>query len=467
MKTFDWANLLRHHPIFATLRDDKRVQWLLDDEVSTERTYAPEAVILREGEVGDSIFLIGSGSVEVSLSGEGGQKVSVATLRPGEIFGEMAFFERRARSATVTAREAATILEVRGPEFGKLIDEYPDIEFKVLLKMSERLRNTDAQVLAAQFRNVDDKLKRFDERLDVQQRMVDTSLKSAVAVFDQTKLRADEVINSADRSRTRVTATTAAILGVLTLVGSALGGLGFWQFLKVQDQTTKIEQMKAKAEEAGTKANAAAAGAEKSAQSIVLAHQQVAQMVEGLAKTRQTIERTMELAMRDLRIRFERELQGAKQWEAFNIYRLVREVDPDNQEVADRLLDSIEGYILNPPEKRSNFDELLKQVLKHEMLTARPGEASQAAQAARAAMGRREVVSCHLLLANAILSAPPERFDEILSECRDVVMRNKTIAIELAGPDGTWARLREYVGKQRDRMWQDRFQRADRVVLAR
>jgi hypothetical protein len=248
-----------------------------------------------------------------------------------------------------------------------------------------------------------------------------------------------------------------------------------WQFLKVQEQTTKIEQMKAKAEEAGTKANAAAAGAEKSAQSIEksaqsidLARQQVAQMEEGLAKTRQMIERTRELAMRDLRIRFERELQGAKQWEAYNIYRLVREVDPANQEVADSLLDRIEAYILYPPEeKRSNFDELLKQVLKHEMLTARPGEASQAPRAASAAMGRREVVTCHLLLANAILSAPPERFDEILSECRDVVMRNKTIAIELAEPDGTWARLREYVGKQRDRMWQDRFQRADRVVLAR
>ena len=60
MKTFDWVEFLRHDS-FISAQDEKTRRWLVTDEASREHTYEPGAVILREGEVGDSIFVIGSG----------------------------------------------------------------------------------------------------------------------------------------------------------------------------------------------------------------------------------------------------------------------------------------------------------------------------------------------------------------------------------------------------------------------
>jgi CRP-like cAMP-binding protein len=241
MKTFAWDDLLRHHPIFSKI-DHKRVQWLLDDEVSLERLYPAGTTILREGEVGDSVFVIGSGLVDVTLSGGEGKKASVAALRRGEIFGEMAFFEHRPRSATLVATEASTVLEIKGPKFSALIDEYPDIEFKVLLKMSERLRSADALILATQMSNVDDKLRRFEERQDVQQKVVDASMKSAMAIFDHTKLRSDEIINAADRSRAKIAAAATVIGGFATIVITMLGLFGFKEMWNLSQAVSQVQK---------------------------------------------------------------------------------------------------------------------------------------------------------------------------------------------------------------------------------
>ena len=97
MKAFDWAEFLRSDSCLA-IQDEKARQWLVTDQASSEHTYEPGALILREGERGDSIFVIGSGSVEALLSVSGAPEISLSILRRGETFGEMGFFERRPRS---------------------------------------------------------------------------------------------------------------------------------------------------------------------------------------------------------------------------------------------------------------------------------------------------------------------------------------------------------------------------------
>src|SRR5215510_10227421 len=100
MKSFNWQNFLRSHPIFSSLKEEE-IAHLLRDEVSQERVYPQGTVILREGEGGDSVFLLSSGSVQVTLWGTRGPLILLAILPAGEIFGEMAVLERRPRSATV------------------------------------------------------------------------------------------------------------------------------------------------------------------------------------------------------------------------------------------------------------------------------------------------------------------------------------------------------------------------------
>ena len=164
VKKFDWVTFIRNHPVLSRL-GDRHVLLLLCEEASTERTYEAGDVIVREGDVGDSVFLIGSGSVEVVLSGAGGQTIVLSELLSGETFGEMGLFERRPRCATVRAREPSVVLDIKGEDLGQLAETRPELEFKVLLKVSERLRSSNEQVLALHLKGVEGANRAKDEFL--------------------------------------------------------------------------------------------------------------------------------------------------------------------------------------------------------------------------------------------------------------------------------------------------------------
>jgi len=227
----------------ATVRDDKRIDALLEDEVSTERIYAKDEVIVQQGDVGNSIFIMGAGTAEAVLELGGGASVSLAMMRRGEVFGEMALLERRARSATIRATESCTVLEFRGADFEQLMADYPDIEFRLLLKMSERLRNANEQVMGLQG-TLDEKLKIFNLKLDTEQRLVDVTLKAAQTMFDQTKLRADEVISSAERSRGRLQWAATVIGGFVTVVVGVLGFVGAKQIYDINQIKTETASIR-------------------------------------------------------------------------------------------------------------------------------------------------------------------------------------------------------------------------------
>ena len=146
MKTFPWREFLQQHPMFSTVRDHARVDALLEATASTEHILGRGAVILRQGEISDAVFVIGSGVAEVLLMTGDGTQLSLATMRTGDVFGEMGAVERRARSATVRTEEASSILEIHGPQFRELIGEHPAVELWLLLKVSERLRNANAKL---------------------------------------------------------------------------------------------------------------------------------------------------------------------------------------------------------------------------------------------------------------------------------------------------------------------------------
>jgi len=104
------------------------------------RCQQPNGRFLRQGAAGDSVFVIGSGLTEAFLEVGDGSELSLSVMPAGDVFGEMAFLERRPRSATVRANEPSIILEIHGPQFRDLMVDHPDIEFRLLLKMSGRLR---------------------------------------------------------------------------------------------------------------------------------------------------------------------------------------------------------------------------------------------------------------------------------------------------------------------------------------
>src|SRR5262245_5389390 len=144
MKSVNWQDFLRSHPIFSSLNEEE-IANLLRDEVSQERDYPQGTVILRGGEDGDSVFLISSGSVQVTLGGTSGPPSPLAILHAGEIFGEMAVLERRPRSATVLARENCLLLEIAGEEIRKLLEAHLEMQVKLYTIIRDRLRQASEQ----------------------------------------------------------------------------------------------------------------------------------------------------------------------------------------------------------------------------------------------------------------------------------------------------------------------------------
>jgi CRP-like cAMP-binding protein len=104
------------------------------------KTYKDGEIICREGNEGKSMFVIQSGIVEVSKNLNGGEIV-LRTMKKGEIFGEIALFDRMARSATVKALGEAIVLRVDKQGFFAKACKDPTLTFNILEGMSKRIRD--------------------------------------------------------------------------------------------------------------------------------------------------------------------------------------------------------------------------------------------------------------------------------------------------------------------------------------
>lgn len=431
MKSFNWADLLRHHPIFSVLTADE-IERLLTDTASQEHGYPAGQVIMQVGEVGDSIYLVGAGAVDATLPLEGDQRLPLSTMRRGEIFGEMAFLEGRPRSATVVVRETCVLLEIGGREFRKLFDDHPEIEVKLLLKVSERLRNANEQILKVHLRGVDERLKLFNDKLDVEHRIVEASLRAAQTVFDQTKLRADEIISSAERSRNRL--QVGAGIGVILI--SILGLFGFNQMMNLRDNANQVSAQRKEVDEAAKKVS-------EHLEKITTAN--VDQKMRALEKANEQVTQLRDVMKGLLRYQFTEALQSGGPGEAIELYRQLRALQPDDLLLGQALFNEVENAILNPvnPTSRRGFSELLVLI---------------AIDARKAGETRYDLWAQYLRLANGLL-ATPEQFD-VERESKRIVAQHKQAGNPL---DEDIKRLRESIAAKNP----DQGKRFDLLLVSR
>ncbi|HXH97538.1 MAG TPA: cyclic nucleotide-binding domain-containing protein [Gaiellaceae bacterium] len=108
--------------------------------------YAGGEVIVREGESGDCMYVVQGGEVEVVQSGSDGEQ-RLALLTAGDLFGEMAIFERQPRSATVRAvGDGARVLKLDKKALLRRIADDPLLALNMLEKLSARLRDANQQL---------------------------------------------------------------------------------------------------------------------------------------------------------------------------------------------------------------------------------------------------------------------------------------------------------------------------------
>ncbi len=116
----------------------------MDDGV-LGREYADGETICRQGEPGDRMYVIQAGRAAV-LREQDGAAFAVAELKAGDIFGEMAIFDRQPRSATVRAAGKARILTLDKRAFLRQVHEDPTLAYRILEGMSQRIRRLDQEI---------------------------------------------------------------------------------------------------------------------------------------------------------------------------------------------------------------------------------------------------------------------------------------------------------------------------------
>lgn len=109
-------------------------------------------VLFREGDRGQTMYVIRSGKVNISKR-IGDSEITLAVLGPGEFFGEMALLEGLPRSAGATVVEEALLIELGQGAFATLVRKNSEIALRLMRRLSSRLREADRQIHALMSRS--------------------------------------------------------------------------------------------------------------------------------------------------------------------------------------------------------------------------------------------------------------------------------------------------------------------------
>lgn len=126
------VELLRRVPLFAAMTDAA-----YDDIAGLTESHAVPAgeTVVEQGDEGDAFYVIVSGSADVRQADR-----SIASLAPGDFFGEIALIDGKPRSATVLAIDDLVLLRVWRAPFLRLLDEQPATRHAILTALTQRIR---------------------------------------------------------------------------------------------------------------------------------------------------------------------------------------------------------------------------------------------------------------------------------------------------------------------------------------
>ncbi|HEX4631488.1 MAG TPA: ATP-binding protein [Chthoniobacterales bacterium] len=108
-----------------------------------------DEVVFNEGDEGDSLYLVGSGSVRISKQGRAGSQETLGVIESGNFFGEMALLDGQPRSAMAVATGPTLLAEVDDEVFQNLIDLAPSrLHLNFLRLVSQRLRQVNSHFIS-------------------------------------------------------------------------------------------------------------------------------------------------------------------------------------------------------------------------------------------------------------------------------------------------------------------------------
>jgi CRP/FNR family transcriptional regulator, cyclic AMP receptor protein len=145
------ARLLARTEVFGDLEERELVEVA---QVAVPRHWERGEVIFREGDQGDTCYLLRTGAVVLTREHQDGRMVALAELRAGALFGELAMFRGETRSATAEAIEPTTAVALLASDMQRIIRRSPDLALKFLGTLAERVSKTNERLLQQSFQTV-------------------------------------------------------------------------------------------------------------------------------------------------------------------------------------------------------------------------------------------------------------------------------------------------------------------------
>ncbi len=173
-KTFDKpldAVLLKKVPLFSEFSDEDLAAIAA---LMQGRRYAKHAVLVYEGDPGDSLYIVVKGNVAVTRVSNEGKESILSILKEGDFFGEMGVLDASPRSATIKALGDVEVALLARKDFVELLGRSPQMALRMVLTLSARLRATNQAMQAASYQDIRTRLaslllnlaKNFGERAE-------------------------------------------------------------------------------------------------------------------------------------------------------------------------------------------------------------------------------------------------------------------------------------------------------------
>ena len=163
----DEAESLSRVPLFRRLTPGELEH--LAEEVD-QVDYKAGTVIFNERDKGDALYVVETGLVRIWVMDEDVKPVTLAELKPGEFFGELAVLDQGERSTSATAIDDTHLHRLSSVDFQQFLLEHPDIAIDVIREIGARMRQTNMLVSQRITRNINQEM---EDRSTVGQRIAD------------------------------------------------------------------------------------------------------------------------------------------------------------------------------------------------------------------------------------------------------------------------------------------------------
>jgi CRP/FNR family transcriptional regulator len=145
------VELLRSVPLFAGLEEGELERF---SQVAVPRSFPAGTRVFHEGDSSDACYIVSEGSFRVTREHSDGRAITLATLGPGEIFGELAMLDGDTRSASAESITDGTLLALPANDVRSLLGRNPEIALKLVAGLVRRLRAANMRLSRQSFQTV-------------------------------------------------------------------------------------------------------------------------------------------------------------------------------------------------------------------------------------------------------------------------------------------------------------------------